>query len=153
MKVVIYTWCRENYGEPGSPHWKFKGGEVYVIPNTATLSREDSEKLRSFIEYSNALAEEYISSTHIVDDDEVVCEEWESPITLTRDEDGRWTASVIRHNDGQFIDAIATKSETWTMHPESKRGDYTACYIMNDGRVMNEADLIKMLKKDVRQDG
>jgi hypothetical protein len=146
MKVVINTQYRENYGEPGSPHWKFKGGDVYVIPNTAALSRGEREELRNLIEYSNEMAEEYISSTHIVGDDQVVRDEWEAPIVLARGEDGRWTASVVHVNDGQFIDGIATKSETWTLLPEGERQDYTAVYTMTDDRTLTEEGLIEMIK-------
>jgi hypothetical protein len=143
MKVVINTQYRENYGEPGSPHWKFKGGSVYVIPNTAVISREEREELRNLVEYSNEMSEEYISSTHIVGDDEVVCDEWEAPIVLVKGENGRWTASVVRVNDGQFREEIATKTETWTMLPESGREDYTAIYTMVEGKILNEEGLIQ----------
>jgi hypothetical protein len=145
MKVVIYTQYRENYGEPGNPHWKFKGGSTYVVEKMDSFDNIDSE-LKGLIEYSNEMSEEYISSTHIVPDDQIVCDEWESPIVLSKGDDGRWTASVVHQNDGQFIDGIATKSETWTMLPESARSDYTAVYTMTDDRTLTEEGLIEMLK-------
>jgi len=147
MQVVINTQYRENYGEPGSPHWKFKGGDVYVIPNTAVLTREEREELRNLIEYSNEMSEMYISSTHVLGDDEVVCDEWEAPIVLDRSlREGTWTAFVVHKNDGQFIDGIESKSETWTLLPEGKRQDYTAIYTVTGGQVLNEDGLIEMLK-------
>ena len=147
MKVVINTQYRENYGEPGLPHWKFKGGDVYVIPNTASLSREEREELRNLIEYSNEMSEMYISSTHVVGDDQVVCDEWEAPIVLDYSlREGIWTASVVHKNDGQFVDGIESKSETWTLLPEGKRQGYTAVYTVAGGQVLNEDGLIEMLK-------
>jgi hypothetical protein len=147
MQVVINTQYRENYGEPGSPHWKFKGGDVYVIPNTAVLTREEREELRNLIEYSNEMSEMYISSTHVLGDDEVVCDEWEAPIVLDRSlREGTWTAFVVHKNDGQFIDGIEYKTETWTLLPEGKRQDYTAIYTVTGGQVLNEDGLIEMLK-------
>lgn len=147
MQIVIYTQYRENYGDASKPHWKFKGGDVYVIPNTTILTPAERAELNSLINYSNGMSEEYITSIQSVEDDSVICDEWEAPIVLAKGEDGRWSASVVRHNDGQFIEGIASKHETWTMLPESKRQDYTAYYIMNDGQVLNEPGLIEMLNK------
>ena len=151
MKVVIYTQYRENYGEPGSPHWKFKGGSVYVIPNTTILTPAERAELNSLINYSNEMAEEYITSIQSVEDDTVICDEWEAPIVLNYSlganafyREGIWTASVVHKNDGQFIDGIESKSETWTMLPESKRQDYTAIYTLTDGQVLSEDDLIEL---------
>ena len=148
MQVVINTQYRENYGNAEKPHWKFKGGDVYVIPNTAALSRGERDELRILIEYSNDMSDVYISSIHIVEDDRVVCDEWEAPIVLDYSlREGVWTASVVHKNDGQFVDGIESKSETWTMLPEGERKDYTAVYTMAGGQILTEDGLIKMLKR------
>lgn len=144
MKVVIYTQYRENYGSASDPYWKNKGGDTYVVENMDTMD-SIQEEVFGLIEYSNDMAREGVVATDIVADDKVVCDEWESPIHISKVGD-RWVASVVHKNDGQFRDEIASKSETWTMLPESGRRDYTAVYTMVEGQVLSEAGLIEMLK-------
>lgn len=72
MKILITTQYRENYGTAEDPYWKFKGGEDYFIPNVDPLKTAPGllvEKVRSQIEYSGEMSEQYILDWELVDDD------------------------------------------------------------------------------------
>ncbi len=72
MKILISTQYRENYGSEDEPYWKFKGGSEYFIKGVDPLKVAPGllvEQVRSNIEYSNVMAEEYILDWELVSDD------------------------------------------------------------------------------------
>ena len=72
MKVLITTQYRENYGSENEPYWKFKGGSEYFILSVDPLKVAPGllvEQVRSKIEYSNPMSEEYILDWELVSDD------------------------------------------------------------------------------------
>jgi hypothetical protein len=72
MKVLITTQYRENYGTEADPYWKFKGGSEYFIEGVDPLKVAPGtlvDKVKSEIEYSNPMSEEYILDWELVADD------------------------------------------------------------------------------------
>ena len=111
MKLVIQTQIRENYGahdwdgEGACPHhWKFKGGSTYVVeninpPSARNIEMDGIPTLTALIENRNESFEEYILDYDIVEDDAVVCDEWETPYVLEYDTViKRWRAIRITIN-------------------------------------------------------
>ena len=78
MKLVITTQYMENYGDSESPHWKFKGGEDYVIEDLDWADYPNAdftaliEKVRHLVEMENEVCESYIIGWKAVNDDEFV---------------------------------------------------------------------------------
>lgn len=78
MKLLIQTQYSENYGTPDEPYWKMKGGEDYIIDVPGFRFYEDMaykkaemivDELRSKIECSCSMSEEYIRDWSFVEDD------------------------------------------------------------------------------------
>jgi hypothetical protein len=72
MKILITTQYRENYGTADKPYWKFKGGEEYFILGVDPLKVAPGllvEQVRSEVEYSSEMCEEYILDWQLVEDD------------------------------------------------------------------------------------
>ena len=147
MKLVINTQYRENYAAhnedfvPGisENYWKFKGGSTYVVPNfTDSVNiTEVMKNLTTLITYGNSGSEEYIIDYNIVDNNEKVCESWETVTQVFFNTDNV-TALKITDNreDGYMRSEILEKTEAWKMLPNSKRQDYTASYLMQDGDIV-----------------
>jgi hypothetical protein len=142
MKLVIGTQYRENYGSESEPYWKFKGGSTYVVENITAGQRERIERegiptLKSLIEYSGPMTEEYILDYSIVEDSAPIGEPWETP-TVCVYSDGAWHASTETLNDeyGYLRSDIGRKLEIYTMLPEGGRGDYTVEYYDRAGKIM-----------------
>ena len=160
IKLVIDTQYRENYSfdQDGNPvvgpeaRWKYKGGETYVVPNfrlidetsdLAQYARDTVEQLKPLIEYHNSASEEYILDWAIMDQNDKVCEDWESPYTLSN-LGNEWVAIRIEDNSdmGYMRSEILEKTSTFTLLPEGDRANYKASYLMNDGDIVdNEAGL------------
>lgn len=71
MMLVIDTQYKENYGSAEQPYWKFKGGSSYKlvgVPEGIDLD-EVVEMVRSEVEYSNPMSEEYILGYRLESDD------------------------------------------------------------------------------------
>ena len=159
MKIVIQTQIRENYGAHDwdgkgecPQYWKFKGGSTYVVPNlsveqTLRIKEVGVPTLTALIEERNGSFEEYILDWSILDDDAVVCEEWETPFELYW-EQGRWIARRTVKNDeyGYMRSEIAAKTEQYDMLMGGDRENYIATYTMRDGRVLSNADLEQALQ-------
>ena len=150
MKLVISTQYRENYAAhnedfvPGvsEDYWKFKGGSTYVVeninpPSARNIEMDGIPTLTALIENRNESFEEYILDYDIVEDDAVVCEEWETPYVLEYDTDiKRWRATKFTFNGdmGYMKDGIVSKTESWLVTSEDTgREDYKALYTMSDG--------------------
>lgn len=142
MKLVIQTQYCENYGDAESPHWKFKGGSTYVVPNITAKQAERIEaegipKLTQLIEYSNPMTREYILGYTVREDDFPVCEPWETPV-VCRYAEGAWHASEETLNDeyGYLRSDIGRKLAVWTMLPLGERQDYAVEYYDRQGKIM-----------------
>lgn len=70
-KLLITTQYCENYGSEEEPYWKFKGGSEYFVPNVDECDMIDAivDRVRSQVEISNPMCEEYILGYEIVADD------------------------------------------------------------------------------------
>lgn len=160
-KLVIYTQHQENYGDESAPHWKNKGGAVYVVgglseANVAKIETYGFPNLTKLIESANDYFVEYVVEHKIVGDDVDICEPWERPIVLSYNKAiGRWTALRITENDeySYMQKEIKRKTETWDMEEE---GSYRCSYTVegygvighaNIGAVLNEIALLS--KKSV----
>lgn len=146
MKLVIDTQIAENYaahnGFTGEFHWKYKGGNTYVVDNITEAQQERIERegiptLKNLIEEKNDSWQEYIISYRIVADDASEGEEWETPFRLSY-VDGQWVArreiSNVGEYGGMFRREIKTKIESYVMAPKGEREEYTAEYVMTNGR-------------------
>jgi hypothetical protein len=147
MKLVINTQYRENYAAhnedfvPGisENYWKFKGGSTYVVPNfTDTVNiTEVMKNLTTLITYGNSGSEEYIIDYNIVDNNEKVCESWETVTQVFFNTDNVTALKVTdNREDGWMRSEILEKTEAWTMLPNSERQDYAASYLMQDGDIV-----------------
>lgn len=111
MKLSIFTQYRENYGAHDwdgvgacPQYWKNKGGEVYIVENLtdrqiARLREQGIPTLERLLNVKNDYFEEYVSTWDVMDDDAVVCEDWETPTVLAY-ESGRWVARI--YIDGEL---------------------------------------------------
>ena len=146
MKLVIYTQIRENYGAHDwdgkgtcPQHWKSKGGTVYVVPSLTAKDAHKIEKngiptLTSLIDNRNVGFEEFVVSWFISNDDDKVCEPWETPFSLFY-EDKKWVArrTVDNGEYGYMHRNVASKTEQYTMMPKGEQVDYSVVYTMHNG--------------------
>jgi len=154
MKIVINTQYRENYAAHNedydhgvdTPHWKFKGGSTYVVPNFNDYSntQEVMKNLDSLITYGNPASEEYILDWEIVEDNAKVCDSWETVTQIFINEDNVTALKVTdNREDGWMRSEILEKTEAWTMLPESERLEYSASFLMKDGDICDTQDELK----------
>jgi hypothetical protein len=162
LKLVIHTQYKENYSfdQDGNPvegpeaHWKFKGGDTYVVPNfrliggigdLAEHAKDEVDKLRVLIEYSNPASEEYILDWEIMDIAAKECEDWESPYILTDMGTIRgWIAIRVQDNRpdedgyiGSMRSEILEKTSTFDLVFGGDRANYKTGYLMNDGDIVD----------------
>lgn len=140
MKLVICTQYMENYGDAQQPHWKMKGGNIYVVENLSESQLRQAlgseiPTLRSLIEYSNDGSREYVIDFYGLDDDRKVGEDWENPVKLAY-EGGKWVAREVTENDEySFLNKkILRASKSWTMLPRGETADFKVVYTLRDGR-------------------
>ena len=154
MIIVINTQYRENYAAHNedydhgvdTPHWKFKGGSTYVVPNFNDYSntQEVMKNLDSLITYGNPASEEYILDWEIVEDNAKVCDSWETVTQIFINEDNVTALKVTdNREDGWMRSEILEKTEAWTMLPESERLEYSASFLMKDGDICDTQDELK----------
>jgi hypothetical protein len=162
IKLVIHTQYRENYSfdQDGNPvvgpeaHWKYKGGDTYVVPNfrliggigdLAQYAKDTVEQLKPLIEYHNSASEEYILDWEIMDQNDKVCDDWESPYILTDMGTIRgWIAIQVQDNRqrGYMRSEILEKTSTYDLVFGGDRANYKASYLMKDGDIVdNDAGL------------
>ena len=160
MKLVINTQYRENYAShdedfvPGvsADAWKFKGGTTYVVPyfKDSENITQVMKTLSNLITYGNSGSEEYVIDYNIVDNNEKVCESWETVTQIFMNQidnygnDAQTTALKITDNreDGYMRSEILEKTEAWTMLPNNDRSEYKVTYLMQDGDICyNNSDL------------
>lgn len=118
MKLVIHTQYKENYGAHDwdgtgecPQYWKFKGGYTYVVRNLTQQQLDSSllSTLRPLISTSTNYAEEYITSYHLLEDEEYECEDWDIPVLLYYED--KWKAVIYEDR----------YTETYDMHPNGEK--------------------------------
>ena len=138
-KLVITTQYMENYGNAEKPYMKFKGGSTYVMPNCGDLDSNEQATLvarvRPFITTtlvdSNYGCEEFIMSDAIVDHNEKVCDEWETPIQFSfNGADVNFIKVLDNQSEAGYLKkSIIERTETWT----NNRENYKVEFLMEDG--------------------
>jgi hypothetical protein len=104
--------------------------------SVAKIEAEGIPTLTALIEDRNEAFEEYILGYDIVEDDAVVCEEWETPIMFEFDTMLKaWRATKITINGdmGYMRSEIAEKHESWMVLPKNDRDDYRVMWVMENG--------------------
>jgi hypothetical protein len=157
MKLAIYTQIRENYGAHDwdgkgqcPQYWKMKGGQVFVVNNITVeqalkIKESGIPTLKSLIESFSESFEEYILDWSILDDDAVVCEEWDSPTILSW-KNGRWVGSRVQKNDGQFRSEVAEKIEDYELLKGGNRNNYRICYTLTStGEIVTDKEFFKVI--------
>jgi hypothetical protein len=153
MKIVITTQVRENYGSEDKPYWKFKGGETFIVPDLtpaqAVRVREDGiPTLTALINTMNPMFEEYVVDWAILDNDAVVCEDWETPFEL-RWIGGRWVANRTVENGeyGYMNQRVERKTEEYDMLMGGGRENYRVLYTMRNGDMVTGQEVNEYLNK------
>ena len=158
MKIVINTQYRENYAAHNedydhgvdTPHWKFKGGSTYVVPNFTDFAniQDVVAKLTDLITYKNEASEEYILDWEIVNQSKKVCEDWETPVQISQIGDSFVALKVTDNRDeyGYMRSEILEKTESWTMLPDSESEDYSSSFLMKDGDIVDYDGLKEWFK-------
>lgn len=150
MKLVINTQIRENYGDADQPFWKFKGGETYIVPNLTVeqvlkIKDKGIPTLTALIESNNPMFEEYVQNWAFLDDDAVVCEDWESPYILSW-ENNTWVCRQVQLNDGSFRRPVVSKIIRYTMGMAGERLDFECAYEIEDGRVVPYSEITEICR-------
>ena len=153
MKIAIYTQVRENYGSASEPYWKFKGGEVFIVPDltveqTVKVKERGIPTLKALIETRSDMYEEYVCDYVILDNDVKVCEPWETPYEL-RWIGGRWVANRTVENGeyGYMNSKVERKTEEYDMEMGGGRANYRVVYTMRDGQVVTGEEVSEYLAK------
>ena len=150
MKLVIQTQYCENYGSTDKPYWKFKGGDTYIVPNLSPAQAErilshGIPTLKALIEYKNSMSEEYVTYYRIVEDDTVVCDEWEAPNMLSW-ENNTWVCRQVQLNDGSFRKPVVSKVTKYTMNMGGDKSDLEVSYVVENGSVISYKDINNYIK-------
>ena len=150
MKLVIQTQYSENYGSADKPYWKFKGGETYIVENLNPAQAErilshGIPTLKALIEYKNSMSEESVIYYRIVEDDVVVCDEWEAPNMLSW-ENNTWVCRQVQANDGSFRKPVVSKVTKYTMNMGGDKADLETSYVVESGSVISYKDINNYIK-------
>ena len=150
MKLVIQTQYCENYGSADKPFWKFKGGETYIVENLNPAQAErilshGIPTLKALIEYKNSMSEESIIYYRIVEDDVVVCDEWEAPNMLSW-ENNTWVCRQVQPNDGSFRKPVVSKVTKYTMNMGGDKSDLETSYVVESGSIISYKDINNYIK-------
>ena len=148
MFIAIQTQHRENYGAHDwdgkgecPQYWKYKGGETYIIPGLSVAEAMDAQAIidvvAPLIEQSNEGWQEYILDWQLLDDsEEVPCEPWDTPWSLSKQANGTYVAFREIDNTTEYAYMrrdIAAKIESYLMVEAGGRENYLAKYKMTDG--------------------
>ncbi len=158
MKIIIKTQYRENYGAhdwdgAGScpQYWKNKGGYTYVVEGVSVekaqeLTLEDVKEISSLITYNSNFSEEYIIMHSIQDNDSIVCEDWETPVFMSK-ENNVWIARSVTKNDeyGYMNQKISEKHESYNMLISGGRENYSASFLLKNGALVSSEELTSHL--------
>jgi hypothetical protein len=154
MKLVIYTQYVENYGDVDKPFWKFKGGDTYIVPNLTAeqgqrILRDGIPTLKALIEYKNPMSEVSISNYAILEDDVVVCDEWETPYILSW-ENNTWVGRIITLNDGMYRKPIVSKVSKFTLAMNGERNDFEVTFVIESGQLVGEDSISDYFQADLQ---
>ena len=149
MKAVIQTQFYENYGahdwdgEGVCPQsWKPKGGDTYVIDLSIRQAQDMDfwKHIISSIEYASDYARVTIIGETIVDDIDFKesdhCPEWDAPIYLEWNDDGRLRATQTKSWDEWRHDEIVGERKTYILGEGGEQDDFLLEYILKDGSTM-----------------
>ena len=150
MKLVIQTQYTENYGSADKPFWKFKGGDTYIVQNlnadqAQRILRDGIPTLKALIQYKNDMSEVSITDYNIVDDDVVVCEDYETPYILSW-ENNTWVCRQVQPNDGSFRKPVVSKVTKYTMNMGGDKADLEVSYVVESGSVISYKDINNYIK-------
>ena len=141
MNIVLTTQYMENYGTEEAPHWKYKGGNDYILRGRE-IARDESyaelvRRLREVIEYTNEYAEEFISTISLLSDSEL--DEGISTMYEINDLGGVYGFECTKHNhknawdeDGEIVRGDLISVERWDMLPNGERRNYKVKHFDQD---------------------
>ena len=124
MKLVIHTQFRENYGAHTwdgkgecPQYWKFKGGDTFVMAIEDPNNRPNNiHEIEDLISYKDDGSEEYVLDWSFEDDDATVCEEWETPWNIYKEEDGYYASRFVKAED-YWKPGFKGKAQSYLMQP------------------------------------
>tara|TARA_Y100000592_G_scaffold5843_1_gene8413 strand:- start:1462 stop:1974 length:513 start_codon:yes stop_codon:yes gene_type:complete len=144
----------ENYGDAESPYMKFKGGSTYVMFNCGDLTENEiasiTAQVRPYITTTmletNGGSEEYIiGRAEMIDHNQPHAESWETTTQFNITPSGQVNFMKVTDNrdeDGWMKKEILEKTESWVGDmSDTKRGNYKAEFLMEDGDIVLEKDL------------
>ena len=137
MKLVISTQFKENYGAHDwdgtgecPQYWKFKGGDTFVMSGPTT--EEDVKNITRFVEYADDGSQEYVISTEVMEDDAVVCEEWETPWNVYKELDGSYYASRFVKAEDYWKPGVKGKAQSYLMQPCGQQAHFLNEFIKEE---------------------
>jgi len=137
MKLVISTQFKENYGAHDwdgtgecPQYWKFKGGDTFVMSGPTT--EEDVKNITRFVEYADDGSQEYVISTKVMEDDAVVCEEWETPWNVYKELDGSYYASRFVKAEDYWKPGFKGKAQSYLMQPCGQQAHFLNEFIKEE---------------------
>jgi|TARA_B110000259_G_scaffold139154_1_gene156707 hypothetical protein len=137
MKLVISTQFKENYGAHDwdgtgecPQYWKFKGGDTFVMSGPTT--EEDAKNITRFVEYADDGSQEYVISTEVMEDDAVVCEEWETPWNVYKELDGSYYASRFVKAEDYWKPGFKGKAQSYLMQPCGQQAHFLNEFIKEE---------------------
>ena len=137
MKLVISTQFKENYGAHDwdgtgecPQYWKLKGGDTFVMSGPTT--EEDVKNITRFVEYADDGSQEYVISTEVMEDDAVVCEEWETPWNVYKELDGSYYASRFVKAEDYWKPGFKGKAQSYLMQPCGQQAHFLNEFIKEE---------------------
>ena len=91
------------------------------------------------------MSEEYVTYYRIVEDDTVVCDEWEAPNMLSW-ENNTWVCRQVQPNDGSFRKPVVSKVTKYTMNMGGDKSDLETSYVVENGSVISYKDINNYIK-------
>jgi len=145
MKIVLYTQDRENYGAHNwdgqgecPAYWKSKNGDTYIVEGVG-IGEAQSPDFWALVEDSVSQKsddfESYVISSNLVDDCEENaqwCDDWDAPIILTVEQDGRILASKDSNTEMMPVDIIGHRAIWEQKGGMSVEGTHYQEYLMSD---------------------
>lgn len=153
MYVIINTQFRENYGAHDwdgngecPQHWKYKGGNTYIV--TTDLWTQDAEReVLRLIQYASDYEQEYLLQVTLVDHRTFklsdFCEEWERPVYLQKYNDQWVGRRTYKPEFPHHYPDINWHMEEWTALPCGEREDYAHSLSLTDGSVISYRDYLQ----------
>ena len=146
MKLVIHTQFRENYGAHTwdgkgecPQYWKFKGGDTFVMAIEDPNNRPNNiHEIEDLISYKDDGSEEYVVDWSFEDDDATVCEEWETPWNIYKEEDGYYASRFVKAED-YWKPGFKGKAQSYLMQPCGQRAFWAEEFIPLDVKQLEPA--------------